>query len=473
MRKIRLRRRALASLAVGVVVTIGGSPSAHAALGNPQRVSLAPDGSEFAGASSGVISADGSTVAWVTSSGTEDQNTDVYARKLATGDTERVSVNPAGYLVDAVSQDVGISASGRYVVFHSDSSGLVPGDDNAANDVFVRDLELGTTTLASSTSDGSAAGGVLGSISADGRYVAFNSLSSRLVPDDTNDAWDVFVKDLQTGAVTRASVDGDGRQVSDPACWHTCAGMYPRISANGRYVVFESRGHLDPAHAAGGIFVKDLQTGATTLVSVGSDGQPGRPGSYGPMAWISADGTVVAFLSSSEGLVPNDTNNLTDAFVHDLSSGETVRASVTDTGAESNADTNWVSLSPDGSRVGFATWADNIVSGDTNGWEEGFVFERSTGAVTRVTIAADGSEGNDISSAPTFSSDNARIAFDSAASNLVTGDTNGMFDVFVRDMSGGSDPRESAQKFVQEIRASEPSERAWVPRDDLGRSRRP
>jgi archaellum component FlaF (FlaF/FlaG flagellin family) len=150
------------------------------------------------------------------------------------------------------------------------------------------------------------------SISADGRYVAFDSAATNLVPGDTNGLVDVFVHDRQTGRTTRVSVDSKEIQGNN-ASWE------PSISADGRYVAFDSAAtNLVPGDTnyVVDVFVHDRQTGQTTRVSVDSNGIQANQESVG-LVGISADGRYVAFDSYATNLVPGDTNDLVDVFVHD------------------------------------------------------------------------------------------------------------------------------------------------------------
>src|SRR5690554_6282023 len=167
-------------------------------------------------------------------------------------------------------------------------------------------------------------------ISADGRYVAFESSASNLVPGDTNGTLDVFVHDRVTGETTRVSVAFDGIEGEGHS-------RTPAISADGRYVAFESVAtNLVPSYADGRyhVFVHDRVTGETTRVSDAFDGTQGNAHSGHPA--ISADGRYVAFDSRATNLVPDDTNNAADVFVHDRLTGETTRVSVLSGGAQSD-----------------------------------------------------------------------------------------------------------------------------------------
>jgi Quinohemoprotein amine dehydrogenase, alpha subunit domain III/WD40-like Beta Propeller Repeat len=166
---------------------------------------------------------------------------DVFVRDLQTATTTRVSVDTGGGDANAASRFPAINGNGRYVAFHSDASDLVTGDGNINTDVFVRDLQAGTTSRVSvelvpfDDTDGAS---LLPSISADGRYIAFNSDASDLVVGDTNQSGDMFVHDRQTGTTIRASVDVFGRQVN----FHgdQTLGLTTSLTADGRYVAFDS-----------------------------------------------------------------------------------------------------------------------------------------------------------------------------------------------------------------------------------------
>jgi Tol biopolymer transport system component len=263
------------------------------------------------------------------------------------------------------------------------------------------------------------------SISADGRYIAFASRASNLVAGDTNGKQDIFVHDRLTGQTTRVSVASDGAQGNGDS-------GQPVISADGRFVAFySSASNLVPGDTNGveDVFVHDRLTGQTTRVSVASDGAQGNGPSWGPS--ISADGRFVAFESRASNLVPGDTNGTTDVFVHDRHTGQTMRVSVASDGREGNSYSWLARISADGRFVVFTSDASNLVAGDTNGTWDVFVHDRLTGQTTMVSVASDGTPGNGRSIGVSISGDGRFVAFMSEASNLVAGDTNGTWDVFV------------------------------------------
>jgi len=368
--------------------------------------------------------------------------------------TERVSMDSSGVQGNHHSYVPSISADGRFVAFKSRATNLVPGDTNGYQDVFVRDRDTGTTTRVSVDSSG-----VQGnhrsaslSISADGRYVAFSSEATNLVPGDTNGKEDVFVRDRDTGTTTRVSVDSSGVQGDGNS-------FAPSISADGRFVAFASGAtNLVPGDTNGlrDVFVHDRDTGTNTLVSVDSSGVQGNIQSWVPS--ISADGRYVAFSSEATNLVPGDTNGYFDVFVHDRDTGTTTRVSVDSSGVQGDGGSGVGGLSADGRYVAFGSAATNLVPGDTNGEVDVFVHDRDTGTTTRVSVDSSGVQGDDGSWSESLSADGRYVAFDSAATTLVPGDTNGNSDVFVHDRDSDSTTRVGMSSF-----GHQGNEGSWAP----------
>src|SRR6266851_1450886 len=315
---------------------------------------------------------------------------------------ERLSVASDGTQANNVSPGAAVSADGRFVAFQSEANNLVAGDTNAAIDIFVRDTCLGATGCTPSTvrvsvaSDGTQANGdsAVPSISADGRFVSFGSLASNLVAGDTNAFGDVFVRDTCLGATgctpstVRVSVASDGTQTGG-------GGSRFLISPDGRFVAFESGASdlvVGDTNAALDIFVRDTCLGATgctpstVRVSVASDGTQANDHSFG--AAISSDGRFVAFSSGASNLVVGDTNAASDIFVRDTCLGatgctpSTVRVSVGATFGfpQANGSSSRAAISSDGRFVAFQSDASNLVAGDTNG--VGDVFLAGTVPIT-------------------------------------------------------------------------------------------
>ena len=403
-----------------------------------ERASLGAGGTQ-AGFPAGnpALSADGRYVAFASHAsnlvpGDGNNHQDVFVRDRASGTTERVSLGSSGAQSNGDCLGPAISADGRYVAFYSDASDLVPGDANETTDVFVRDRALGTTERVSVGSAGTPGdrSSYDPSISGDGRYVAYASLATNLVPGDTNEAYDVFVRDRLLGTTERVSVGPPGARASDDASW-------PSISADGRYVAFQSDApDLVPGdtNAAYYVFVHDRVLGTTERASVSSSGAQGSADSQNP--WISADGRSLAFRSHAADLVAGDTNLSGDIFVRDLQLGTTERVSVASGGTQASYPCDYPSISGDGRHVVFMSAAADLVPGDTNGVQDDFLHDRLTGTTERISVTSSGTQANATCSSVVISGDGRLVAFESSATNLIPGDTNGWVDVFAHDRLG-------------------------------------
>lgn len=396
--------------------------------------------------------------------------------------TERVSVSSSGAQADAASSRPAVSADGRFVTFISEASNLVAGDTNGVTDVFMRDLTTEHTERISLTASGGQADGPShwGSISGDGQAVAFMSNASNLLtgaPARTDGESHVYVRDRATG-----TLEWIGR------------GGVPSISENGRYVAYISVGYAYNGDWLPGISVYDRLTdtrithveltielggcGSTFfcwyrpdlddnvgLPSLAPDASavaykdhdakvldlitqvehrasvpPGAPepngGSYYPVV---AAGQVT-FGSYARNLVAGDTNSRSDIFVRRLPVGYSERISVSSSGEQASGDSLYPGLSADGRYVAFSSEAPNLVAGDANGRTDIFLRDLEEKTTTRVSVTAAGGEPNGDSGAlrtnggVTFgvAREAQVIAFGSSATNLVTRDTNGVEDVFVR-----------------------------------------
>jgi archaellum component FlaF (FlaF/FlaG flagellin family) len=363
---------------------------------------------------------------------------DAFVRDRQTGETTRVSITDSGEETassgaqEGGSVALGITPDGRYVLFRSDAPNVVAGTNRRFN-VFVRDRVRGRTTRVSVSSTGRAGNALSqsASISADGRYVVFESQASNLVPGDTNRSSDIFVHDGQTGRTSRVSVSSRMRQGNG-------ASYSPAISADGRYVAFDSHAsNLVPrdTNRANDIFLNDRRTGRTSLVSVSSRNTQGNRRSEA--AALSADGRYVAFASVASNLVSKDTNHIGDIFVRDRVTHRTRRVSVSSRGAQANRFSGPLSISPEGRYVGFESLASNLVASDRNKATDVFVHDSKTGRTTLASLGARGTQGNTYSvlvpSGDALSTNSRYVIFYSPASNLVARDTNGVDDVFVRD----------------------------------------
>lgn len=338
-------------------------------------VSDAPDGSPGNGSSrSADISSDGRYVAFTSAARNlvlSDTNNvdDVFVRDVVAGTTVRVSRAFDGSEADDDSSDVAISASGRYVAFESEATNLVPGFHPGRN-VYVHDLLLNQTTLVSVATDGTPANGAsyTPAISGDGRYVVFGSDATNLVPGDTNGLPDVYLHDLQTGETTRLSSAPNGSAGNSRS-------DNPAISDDGHFAAF-STGATDlipnDTNNAWDIVLVDLQSGDIELISMSSAGVQGNSGSSLPH--LSANGRYVAFQSGATNLVSDDINTNSSIFVRDRTSMETLFVSPASDGGASNLAATVPRISADGRFVGFESPASNFVRGDTNNRNDVFVY---------------------------------------------------------------------------------------------------
>jgi Tol biopolymer transport system component len=289
----------------------------------------------------------------------------------------------------------------------------------------------GTERVSLSSSEVQGNGDTVGwpGITPDGRYVAFASGASNLVSGDTNGVVDVFVRDRQLGTTERISVSSSGGQGNGDS-------RNPAISADGRYVAFPSLAAnlvAGDSNGAYDIFVHDRQTGATERVSVDSAGVQGNSTSLRPAISANANGRYVVFRSFSNNLVTGDTNGMADIFMHDRQTGITDRMSVDSVGVQSNGHSGKPVINTDGRYVAFPSDGSNLVSGDTNGVRDIFVHDRQTGVTVAVSVGVGGVQGDDLSRNPAISDDGRYVAFSSPATNLDPPDTNGMPDSFVHD----------------------------------------
>ncbi len=373
----------------------------------------------------------------------------------------RVSVRSDGQEGDGHSYDcsgcVAVSGDGRYTVDLSGATNLVGDDTNGLIDVFRHDWQSGATIrvnvpdAADRDKLGHEGNGEAESpsVSADGRYVAFASEATNLVADDTNGESDIFVHDAETGATTLVSIP-NSRDRDSLGILADGESARPRLNADGRFVVFESSATnlvVGDDNDEPDVFVHDRQTGTTEMVSGSATGVPGNDRSRSGS--ISGDGRYVVFASDASNLDSQtaDTNEDSDIYVRDRSTGTTTRITMAYDGGETETrfavSSHAPSISEDGRYVVFTSLAHNLVEGDTNDESDVFVHDRETGTTKRVNVPsladqeALGSESNDQSRLAEISDDGRYVAFVSLASNLASSDTNGDFDIFVHDTHDG------------------------------------
>jgi len=398
------------------------------------------------GNSSGAVtSADGRCVAYYTDAtdilpsgpnGDSNPWTDVYVYDRPAHQTTRVSVGLGGQNPNGPSMAQrfrpSIDANCSCVGFSSDATNLVPNDTNGKTDVFVRNLSGMTTLLASIGFDGAPANGASSftSLPADCDQLAFHSVATNLVENDTNRVSDVFVYDIPTGETTRVSVGPGGEQANGPS-------ITPAFSADGRCVAFASAATnllpssldendtLDIYVACDGV--------VTCRASVNSEGEEADSMSFLPA--LSADGVVVAFKSNATNLVDDDTNQAADVFVHNCETGETTRASVGDEGQQGNDIAIPPTISGDGRFVAFGSFASNLLRGvNTRGNSQVYVRDLLSQTTVLISTSPLGQPGNgpvpDLP--PSISLDGGWVAFESLANNLVPGDYQMHLDAYIR-----------------------------------------
>ncbi|MEU6058553.1 hypothetical protein [Streptomyces sp. NPDC047097] len=436
-RRGRGTRAALAVLVgaglVAGVLAPGSATARSAGASTTERVSLGAGGVQGNGPSYAVdVSPGGRTVTFLSEAdnlvpGDTNGLADIFVRSLATGRVERIDLGRPG--AEPVSASV--SADGRTLVvevYHRD-----PGTGELRDELLVHDRRTGRTRPLLPENPTTAGSGQA-VISANGRFVAFQSARSDLVPGDTNKVADIFVHDLRRGTTRRVNVYSDGTQAARAAA-------SPTISADGRRVGFNSRTDLaapvpdEPEEPAGGearkprsypMFVHDLRTGRTVAASVSLDGT--SAGATGPS--LSEDGRYAVFASTYTDLVPGDTNGQSDVFLRDLARHTTTRISLAPGGAQAEGGPSHLGqLSADGRTVVFESAAGNLTSDDTNDGYDLFARDLRTGTVELLTRSVDG-PFNGWTGSVALDARARTVVFDSESDRLVAGDSNGASDVF-------------------------------------------
>ncbi len=399
------------------------------------RASLASTGVQSTGGANDApsLSSNGRYVAFASLAtnlvpGDTNAMSDVFVRDTVANTTIRVSVSSGGAQSNGISDQPAISGDGRYVAFHSNATNLVTGDTNAKYDVFVRDVVAGTTTRVSVSTSGTEGNGdsAQPAVSADGRYVAFQSFADNLISADQLGKADIFVRDQTLNATQRVSLSYDNGSPSGQSLW-------PSISADGRFVAFVSYGFnivLGFTSSVAQIYVRDRQAGTSLAISIGTDNKPGNKDSSKPR--ISADGTTVVWRSLAEKMVAGDTNAHADIFVRNVSAGPTSRI-VGVGGAQLNGDSDEPGIDAIGRMIAFRSAATNVVAGDTNAVDDTFIFDRQQATLVRADLTSTGAQATALSSKATISGSGQQVAFRTAAA-LVTSDTNGAADIYVRDL---------------------------------------
>jgi TolB protein len=362
--------------------------------------------------------------------GVADHRAHLYVRDLETGKTTIADVSDAGVPGNGDSFGGTISANGRYVAFTSAATNLVPGDTGKYFDVFVRDM-VAKRTYRISTTGNNQNGNAMSfraEISGNGQYVAFTSLAWNLLPGITYHGSSVFVYDMTTHKLEDDSVSSSGAKAN-------AENQAPTISDNGRYVGFSSQAtNLVPGVTDGrwNVYVRDRLRHVTILVSAGvsnvhaSDELPiTAQGSLG--STLSPDGNYIGFGSWQQSPTGPDLG----LFVHDIATGKTERVDVSSSGTAANGLTFFLcSISSGGRYVVFSSQATNLVSAKTNGTWNVYIRDLKLHTTRLISAGVNGAVSNGESAYPVISADGSTVVFMSAASNLVPANTGNQMNVY-------------------------------------------
>lgn len=356
----------------------------------------------------------------------------VHPDNLTTTITQ-VSSGPSG-AGDFNSDKMSFSDDGRYVVFESEASNLVAGDTNGLSDIFLYDSQSATLTMISVGLSGAPANGQSfdAKISGDGNWIVFSSFASNLVSGDTNSTSDVFLANRSTGAITRVSVDSSGTEANGSS-------GEPSISHDGSLVTFTSDATdlvIGDTNGAQDVFLKNISTGATTLVSVSTAGIQGDKDSY--QSKISWDGSKVVFVSDADNLSSSDTNSCSDIFSRNISASTTSLVSTSSSGVAGDLSSFHPDISKDGNIIVFESMAGNLIASDTNGYNDIFSKNMTTGATSLVSQTNSGLQLFNDSAKPSVSLDGRFVVFETISPADFQGfDTNNVSDTYIHDMQSG------------------------------------
>ncbi|HZS62006.1 MAG TPA: hypothetical protein VFA43_22230 [Gemmatimonadaceae bacterium] len=356
---------------------------------------------------------------------------DVFVRDLVSGTTTLVSVNRAGSGTgDSESAGIAISANGRFVLFESFAIDLVDVRSKRRLNVFVRDLKAGTTSLVSVNRAGTAAArGLSGglALSPSGRFAVFISNSTNLTRNDKDDLFDLFVRDTKAQKTALVSVE-----LTDKPSER----LRSIPDQDGRFVLFNGAGHYTPygTPGGGGIYVRDLRTATTTLVTLDREGTAGANG-YSDAVAMTPNGRFVLFDSQASDLVKNDSGFGFDAFVRDVTKETATLVSVNRTGTgPANGESNARGISSGGRFVVFGSRATDLVDNDSNESPDVYVRDMATSITSLVSVNLSGTSSGVLALPQAISSNGRFVLFGSWANDLVPVDGNTNFDVFVRDL---------------------------------------
>lgn len=398
-----------------------------------ERITIGTQG--YGGGDYAAISADGQFVVFESmasdlAAGHLEESLDVYVYDRYASQLERASRRSDGqpvYNESFYSSPPEISGSGQFVTFSSNAENLVANDGNAMPDVFIHDRHRGVTELISVNLSGRSGNDYSSTpaVSADGRFVVFQSWADNLVKSDTNDSVDIFIRDRQTGVTEIVSVTDNEQQGTD---WHDYGFSSVAVSDDGRYVAFSYESLPVAGRPIGsepGIYLRDRQERTTRFIATGE------------YPALSASGRFLVFISPA-ALIAEDRNGSNDVYVYDQENGSKKRISISSSGAEVAEQYMYSppDISANGRYVVFESDASNLVEGDQNGTSDIFLRDRNTGTTVLVSQAQDGGSGSGESHHPVIADNGSAVAFTSHADNLVSGDSNEQIDVFVFNRVG-------------------------------------
>ena len=356
----------------------------------------------------------------------------VASSSALAGPTVRASVDIMGEeSMEGVLVQTAVSGNGRFMVFATEAP-LVAEDDNGLTDIYVRDLESGTTMLVSVSVSGAGerANGASSNpgISGDGRRIAFVSSADNLVDDDGNGLADTFVRDLDAGITLRVNISSSGAE-ADVASPTTT----PIVSQDGRYILFRSGANTLVAQTNWGdtqVFLHDLDARTTEMVSLSNFDIAAFGSSQSP-GGVSADGRWVVFTSNATNLHPDTANNSVHVYLRDRFAGHTTLVSVNGDGPVSGGG---ASISDDGRYIAYSTLTD-VVATDDNHRLDTYVWDNNIAhTITRATIGTDGQESEEDCIEGRISGDGRHVVFASKASEFSQTFVENTYQVFVRDL---------------------------------------
>lgn len=399
----------------------GTSGNASSALGTSPDT-LSPDGrfAVFASGATNLVAGD--TNLWP----------DIFLRDRVAGTITRVSVGSGNIEANAESASPAVSDDGRFIAFQSLASNLAAGDFNGTWDIFVHDRQTGLTTIVSVANTGAIGNGASTSpsISGDGTLIAFESDASNLAVSDPNAATDVFLRNLATNSTRMLSRIPGG-------ALGNAASKAPALSGDGRFVAFESLAtNLAPGATAAfsKILVLDLSAGGPQLASLNTAGVAANAAAFQPS--ISSDGSRIAFTSSSSNLAPVS-QTVNNAFLRDRGAATTTLVNALSNGTPANGNATGVRLADNGSFAALLSNSSNLTPGHSGTIADAFVVDLTTGLTLRasVPLTVPGEpNGAGVVNIGSVSNDGRLTTFQSASTNLLAGDPNdALVDVYLRD----------------------------------------